>query len=168
MEGLIERPSEGSGSAELASKCDGLTGGGVTGDLTLDESCIDAANAAWFASAIDIGHRGLLHCVHFDNAIFKGAAEQYGQFSVGHEAVGVGDVIARFFPDIRALAETDALDAIGTKGGFDPAIGEVAARPKVDGLHEFCGMGDEAGGEVDKRRKIRLLGDEGDGGAFGL
>ncbi len=109
-----------------------------------------------------------MHGIDFDSAIFKGAAEQYGQFSVRHEAVGVGDVIARFFPDIRALAETDALDAIVTKGGFDPAIGEVAARPKVDGLHEFCGMGNEAGGEVDEGRKTRLLGNDRNDGAFGL
>ena len=106
--------------------------------------------------------------VHFDNTVFQGAAEQYGQFSVRDEAVSVGDVIARLFPDFRALAETDALDAIATSRSFDPAVGEVAMGPKADGLHEFGGMGDETGGEADEPRETCLFGDEGDDGAFGL
>lgn len=37
-----------------------VIGGGVAGDLAFDERAVSAADAGWFASAINIGHVGCL------------------------------------------------------------------------------------------------------------
>ncbi|MGB7667169.1 MAG: hypothetical protein WBL66_07925, partial [Candidatus Acidiferrales bacterium] len=63
----------------------GLARRGVAGDLSFDDGEIDAADAGRFASAENITHGGLLRVIDANKAGTKFAAEERGQFGIGHE-----------------------------------------------------------------------------------
>ncbi len=147
----------------------GLAEGGQASDLAGHEGGLDAGDTGGFAGRVDVGAGGLLEVVGLDGAALQVAAKQGGQFEVGDQAPSTREVVAGDFERRGGAPEGDA-QAVAVGGGAGgPAggsIGDTEERGlEGEGLGEFGGGGEQAGGERVEAGAFGLFGDEGDAGA---
>ena len=131
--------------------------------MTFDQGAVSAADAGWFAGAINIRNaRGLIG-IDPDEAVLKFATESEREFDIWNEAKAAGEKVAGLGPGVLAIGESDAIDlfiSLGADGPDAVAIRD-ADKPELqlDSLPNLCRVAREEKREFHDVCLRSLLGD---------